>query len=239
MPDTSIPSIETNNLEPSAMVGGYEGASRVSKELMFWTPTSQSADGDILDDKELLDARVKDSMRNDAYVKNAESTHKDSIVGYQYRLNLEPKYEVLGLTKEWAEAFKKEVESKWALVAESPNNYLDISGVNTFTELIRLAVGIYLTCGEFLATAEWDTSKGRPFSTAIKVIDTDRLSNPINRALLQGINIKGGVEKTETGKPIAYWIRSSHPTEQRIGKLNTWDRVLAKKPWGRQQVIHI
>ena len=69
-----------------AFGGAYDGAARFDKQLAGWTPPLNSADLDILPDKELLDARTRDSMRNDAYIQGGATIHKDGIVGSLYFL---------------------------------------------------------------------------------------------------------------------------------------------------------
>jgi hypothetical protein len=69
-----------------------------------------------------------------------------------------PNWRALGLDEQWAEEFQTEVESKFGLLATSPDNWLDAARRNDFTEMIRLAVGVYVATGEVLAT--WKTSKG-------------------------------------------------------------------------------
>ena len=87
-------------------LGAYEGASKTSRELMTWAPPLRSADMDILPDKTLSDVRVRDTLRNDAYVQNAVNLQKDSIVGEMFLLNSKPNYKVLGLDETWAEEFR-------------------------------------------------------------------------------------------------------------------------------------
>lgn len=226
----------------SAMVGGaYEGADRFSRETALWNPSHGSADSDILPDKEEIDARVRDLQRNDAYAKSGASIHKDNIVGAMFVLNSKPEFSVLGLDEKWAEEFQQEVESKFTLSAESPSNWLDASGINTFTGLVRMAVGMDLLAGEVLATAEWiDDDPLRPFGTAIQMVDPDRLSNPPN--VIDSRETRAGVKRNYRGAPIGYHIRRRHPSDFLSGwniERDEWKYVEARKPWGRQQVIHI
>lgn len=226
-----------------AMGGAYEGASRFDRSLALWSPALQSADMDVLPEKDITDARVRDMLRNDAYVQGGQALHRDTIVGSFFMLNAKPELITLGgqnkaMDETWAEEFQAEVEAKFTLWAESPNNWVDASRMNTLTGLVRLAVGIYVASGETLATAEWVRQIGRPFMTAIQMVDTDRLSNPYD-ALEPGSRIKGGIETDAYGAPVAYHIRTGHPTDPRDFTKYEWKRVAIRKPWGRLQVIHI
>ncbi len=218
--------------------GGYEGASRMSRELASWNPPIQSPDQQINDDKQLLDARARDVVANDGYMAGAIDIHKDSIVGGQYMLNSKPNWRALGQTPEWAEEFQLEVEAKFTLWAESLSNYPDAAAMNSFTGLVRLAVATFALTGEVLATVEYLREPGRPYKTAIQMIDLDRLSNPNGSADTQFL--RRGVVRNNYGAAEAYWIQTTHPGTYYAGQNSfLWKRVEAKKPWGRAQVIHI
>lgn len=223
----------------AGMGGAFEGADRVSRELARWRPPITSADGAVSErDKLMLDGRATDMLRNDGMVQGALYTHQDSIVGAQYRLNAKPSYYVLGLDATWADEFSKEVEAKFRLFAESDACWLDASRKNTFTSLVRLAVCCAFYGGEVLASAEWLRAKGRPFNTAIQMIDADRLSNPNGRSDSRFLN--KGIEKGRMGEPLFAHIRSRHPGDRfSDGDTYSWKRVPFYTKWGRVQMIHI
>lgn len=229
--------------EPAAFVGGvHEAAARFDRQIARWTPPLQSANMDILPDKLVVDARTRDLGRNDAYVRGAAQTHKDSIVGAFYMLNSKPAWKVLGRDQEWAEAFQQEVEEKFTLWAESPQKWVDAARENDFTSMIRLLVGVYVFTGEVLATVEWPKQKDREFNTAIQLIDSDRLSTPPSQ--MHRKNIIGGIKRDTYGAAMSYYIRTTHPADWRWGTggeagIPNWKEVPTKKPWGRLQVIYL
>lgn len=216
----------------------YDGASMSSHELGMWSSPLLSADGEILPDKGLADTRVRDVMRNDAYVRNGVSIQQDSIVGEMFLLNSKPDFNVLGLDDVWAEEFQEEVEAKFTLWAESGANHVDASRMNTLTGLVRLVVGIHAQAGESLASVEWLTGGNRPFNTALQLIDIDRLSNPYGE--MDTKYLRGGVHRDRYGAPVGYHIRVGHPTDNSLsGEQYRWKYVKAQKSWGRQQIIHM
>lgn len=223
-----------------AFGGAYDGAARFDQQLAGWTPPLNSADLDMLPDKELLDGRSRESFRNDAYLQGGATLHKDGIVGALYFLNSKPDYETLGLTADWSEEFQKEVESKFTLWAESPRKWVDAARQNTFTSMIRLGVGVYSFGGEMLATVEWLRDRGREFNTAIQMVDTDRLATPPERQW--DANVRGGIRMNQFGAHLSYFIRLRHQNDLgmwRAGDSYRFKEVPAEKPWGRQQVIYI
>lgn len=234
-PNISI--IHNDKPEVSALGGGLEGAERFDRETASWTPSMRSPDQIINHAKPLADARGRDMVQNDGYMSGGATLHKDNIVGHQYRLNAKPNWRVLGATAEWAEEFQIVTESRFATVAESEECYFDASRKNTFTGLIRMGIGGFVITGEVLATAEWIKEPRRPFKTALQLISPDRLSNP--NGIADDKNIRRGIRRDSYGKPIAYCIRSSHPSETYDFNIFNWKEVPAEKPWGRKQVIHI
>lgn len=241
LPDAVLPA----GAVAAASAGGvaYNG-SNVTEKLGMWRPPMRSADADLIPEKNVLDARVRDTMRNDAYVAGAANVHKDSIVGSIFLLNAKPDSRVLfGRADDaWEAEFQEEVEAKFTLWAESPQNWVDASRHNSLTELVRLAVHVDVACGEVLATAEWMNRAGRPFRTAIQMVDTDRLCDPTTIDFDK--RVRGGIEQDEFGAPIAYYIRRTHPADLRLRAadwtdMDKWDRIPARKPWGRQMVLHL
>lgn len=103
--------------------------------------------------------------------------------------------------------------------------------------MLRLAIATHLMKGEVLATVEWVRQDGRPFNTAIQLVDPSRLSNPDMQ--MDTATLRAGVEiDPNWGQPVAYWIREGYAQDLYNNDYH-WKRVPATKPWGRKQVIHI
>lgn len=219
------------------MGGGFEGASKINRELALWDTCLRSADSEILFEKDTLDSRSLDLQRNDGYIHGAIQGHKDSIVGGFYRVNCNPNYQYLGLDEAWAEEFQQKVESDFCMVAESTDNWLDASRKLSFSDMIRLAVGMGMMAGENLATAEWLRGSGRPFNTAIQMIDPVRLDNPVGSMPQDGW--RKGVKINQFGEPIRYAIRKAFKNDLlEINGASDFRIIPARKPWGRKLVLH-
>jgi len=228
---------EVSPVRQLAIGGGLEGAERNSRELFSWNPLVISPDQQLHPVKERADARARDSVQNDGYALGALNTHRDSIVGAQYRLNAQPDHEVLGFDESWAEEFQRVVEGRFNLLADSNECWFDASRTLDFTGLVRLAVSGHVLTGEVLGTVEWLRSNARPFSTAVQMVSPSRLSNP--DLLADDRYLRRGKVVNDYGEAIAYWIRSAHPSEFYDLRVNSWRRIDVRKPWGRLQVIHI
>lgn len=223
------------------MVGSpYEGADRLAGRLAAWDAIISPANAEIIPGKMTMDARGRDMARNDGGVAGAITLTKDTVAGQQYLLNAKPETRVLfGKDDEvWESDFQEEVETKFALVAESPSNWLDASRRNTLTGLVRMALGSFMLGGEVLSSAEWSADDGRPARSSILMLDPDRLCNPNWQEATP--NIVGGVERDRKGAPIAYHILDRHPGDWAQPGSHTWRRVMARKPnWGRPNILHI
>lgn len=215
----------------------YEGADRMNLELARWNPPLLSADAEILDSKDTLDARGREVARNDPLISNAVEMYKDGVVGTKFVLNSKPDGRFLGWDDQTVEEVQEEIESLFEVYAHSSRCHLDASRKMDLTDIIRMGTGSYITTGEFLATFEW--MPDRPFSTVVQVIDPDRLSNP--DFAMDTYGLRRGVERDGCGQPIAYHIRTSHPSDfwQGGDGLGRWKRVAAHKPWGRPMVLHV
>jgi lambda family phage portal protein len=229
--------------DTQAMVGGaYEGADRFSRELALWDPSAGSADDDILPDKDMLDSRSRDLMRNDAYARSGLEGRKDSIVGDMFALNSEPSVPVLkaqnkAMDEVWSEEFQIEVESLFTIWAESPRNWIDAARHLNFTEMVRLVVGLEMMTGEVLTSVEWINTADRPFKTAFQMIDTDRLRNPPMIGTRK--YLRGGVQKNFRGEALGYHVRNHHPQDMFAQRADDFRYVRKYKESGRPQMIHI
>ncbi|TIW04417.1 MAG: phage portal protein, partial [Mesorhizobium sp.] len=219
----------------------YEGASTLNRELAMWQPASRSADNDILPQKRMSDARVRDTLRNDAYVRAGSVIHQDNIVGGAFTLNAKPMTKlVMGKDDAtWEGDFQEEVEAKFTLWAESTDNWPDAARRMSLTQMVRQAVGQYVATGEVLAVAEWAREDAflRPFNTAVRMIDLDRLSTPLDK--MTDRTVIGGVQVDGRHIPQGYYIRKAHPTDYMSLENYQWEYVPRTKPWGRVQAIHM
>lgn len=239
---TTATEIEVVDFGPTPMKavgGGLEGAERTSRETFNWQPAVIHPDLQINPAKEMADARSRDSVQNDGYAMGAVQTHRDSIVGSQYLLNAQPNIDILGADDAWAEEFQTQVEARFNLMAESEECWFDASRTNTFTGLVRLAVGGFMFTGEVLGTAEWIRDGMRPFRTAIQMVSPSRLCNPDMR--WDDKFLRRGVQRDMYGRAVGYWFKLSHPGSffMTPEDENRWVYVPATKPWGRKQVLHI
>ena len=216
----------------------YAAADGYSQELSSWFPAIGSADSDYLWDRDTIVARTRDIVRNSGWASGATSRYLDNIIGSGWRLSSKPDYKALGQTPEWAAEWAEDVEGRWRLYAEDPDNWNDAARQDTVNGQLGLAFRHQLVDGEALAGALWDENKpfGR-YATTIQIVDPDRLSNPYGR--FDDPSLRAGVEINENGAPVAYHIRRAHPCDSLWRRDNwSWERVARETAWGRRQIIH-
>jgi lambda family phage portal protein len=227
--------------QAGAMFGGYEGANRLDQTLALWQPPRLTADESIIPDKINAESRVLDLFRNDAYIASGGELYRDSVVGARFRLNLAPRWKMLGLSEAWAEEFAEEVEERWEIYAESEECFADAARRLTFTGMVRLAVLTYLHHQEVLASVEWLKGRGRTSRTAFLLIDPERLANPMNQSdwIVKDEFIRGGIRRRRNGEPLSYFIHDENPLGALLNGRWGYREVQARKPWGRRQMIYI
>lgn len=236
--ETPIVTLTTFDPAKLNMGGGYEGAQRNSRETARWSPAMQSPDNAINSVKELADARAEDMVQNDGYANGGATLHKDNIVGSQYRLNAKPNWVALGVDEAWAEEFQMVVESRFNTFGNSIECWFDAQRKMTFTDIIRMGVGMFYTSGEVLSSAEWVKEDARrPFKTAIQMISPYRLSNPNGES--DNKYLRRGIRRDKRGRAVKYCIRAAHPYDTFDLEKYVWNEIDAEKPWGRKQIIHI
>lgn len=232
---------EVMPLREKALGGGIEGAQRNTRELATWNAPMGPADLLVNPIKDVADARSRDVVMNDGYMLGAINSHRDSIVGNQYRLNANPNYLVLGADEKWAEEFQQVAEARFNLVSDSNRNWLHAGGTLNLTGIIRMAIAQFMLTGEVLGTGEYKRESDRPCRTAFQFVSPDRLCNPDMQ--MDNKFLRRGIKLDVWGAPVSAYIRTNHPYDymglDSIGALFNWKEIPFRLPWGRLQVLHI
>lgn len=216
----------------------YLAASLDHPDMRRWQPLVQSADADLLPERQTMAARSRDLTRNSGVAEGALQTVTDNVIGVGLRLVSTPDYRLLGKSKEWAEEWSTGVESLWRTWSEAMDcdagRSLDFTGLT-----IQVFRSGWLN-GEGLALPLWLPRPGVRFNLRLQVIEPERLSNPMGRT--NGPRLREGIAIDEYGAPQGYHIRRAHPGERGMASaadLLTWEYVPAFTDWGRRRVIHV
>jgi lambda family phage portal protein len=220
----------------------FRGADPLSQELGGWTPPLTSPAAELWGQRDPLVARAQDIARNNGFASGIKQTQVDSVIGSRWRLAPRPNWHALGLDFQVAAKWSRDVEAKWRSYADGPGFWVDAARRQRFAGLLRTQFITWFLAGEHCAIMKWRPDRVGPgrarYSTAVQLIDPDRLSNPYGMAemptLRQGVRIDPA-----TGEPLGYHFRDAHPADwPNAFAAVTWTYVPRETPWGRALVIH-
>lgn len=229
------------NTRFTASFGSYDtshqGASKTMPQLKDWVVSSNSADGDLINEINELTSRSRDLDRNDGLASGARITANDNVIGTGLKIAPKPNYRKLKKDSEWASEWAKAVKAEWIDFSES--RFFDADGEMDFHQATQLMFDSAWTDGAGIAIPMWKKRTGTPFRTCFKIIDSDRLCNPDDEP--DSIYLKGGVERNRQGEVVAYHIRNRHPGDDGDMPMDfpKWERIPARHPWGRSRFIHL
>lgn len=225
-------------IRASASETAHFAASRRVRELANWTPGLDSATTELDGERQTIEARAYDLERNHGVAAGAIQTRVDNIVGTGLRLSAKPDYIALGRTKEWADAWARNVEARWRAFADVPE--FDAARRLTFGGSCALALRTCSLAGDAFALALW--LPGRPgarYSTALQMIDPARVCTP--DGTVNSAGLFEGIEFNDYGEPVAAHIRRAHPADvYRVpGVKPGWERVPWRLSNGRPRIVHL
>lgn len=224
----------------------YDASSWVDPQTDTWFPYTYSPDYEIDIHRDRMVGRSRDLVRNDGWAAGGIQSILDETIGGHYRLSARPDLRALqfynkGFDVEWAADFREAVEARWRSYADDPYCYCDATQQLTLTQMARLALSHKLVDGEDLIVMDWLPERmgydAAQYATAVRLIDPDRLSNPMD--MVDTLHLRGGVEIDDSGVPVAYHIRRAHQFDW-YGAVESmiWDRVPRRAEYGRTIVIH-
>lgn len=187
----------------------YEAA-RKDRLTKNWRTSNSSADLELDGDADVIRARARDLVRNNAYAKGVLRAVTRNTVGSGIR----PQAKVQKPNGEFNEEFNTRLDALW----EKWQRHADVTGKLSFYEIQQLAMSERWEAGELLIQfVEVKDDPLRPLPFALELIDADRLASEewsvINRYRMTGNEIRRGVEIDQKGRPVAYWIYPYHPND--------------------------
>jgi lambda family phage portal protein len=238
VPASYIAGIRAEAFWPTA----YRSGSYHSQEMAAWRPFSASADAAILPNRDLSIARVRDLVRNDPHAVAGVAKLVDMLIGAGLRSSSKPDMRALGLSPskkkdaKIARELGEAMEAEWRTFANDPLRRCDAQRRLSMNGMFRLLCRTWVINGETTASLGWK-NRGR-YSTCVRAIDPDRLSQPNGAATTA--TMRAGVEFDDDGEPIAYHVRNGHPSDWYDIRPNalTWTRIPRSTSWGRPVFIH-
>jgi len=202
----------------------YEGA-KSDRTNSNWRPANQSADSELLNDANVIRARARDLVRNNAYARGVINALVRNVVG----CGIVPQARIQTSEDKPIERLNDQAEAlfeRWAKVA-------DASGRLTFWDIQRLCYREMLEAGECLVHfTTIDDDRSRPLSLALELIEADRLADDYltmrRVSVANGNELRRGVEVDALGRAVAYWLYPGHPQDLTTGYVTPIRRPAAE-----------
>jgi len=230
---------------------GYSesGASLRKKSMRGWQAWSSSPQADIDMNVDVLRQRSRDLFMGSALGRSAIVTPRSHVIGVGLKLRSRIDAEFLGISREEADKWEKNVERQFNAWAES--KFCDATRLNNFYEMQSLLFMSFLLNGDGWALLKTVEPKPYfPFSLRIHLIEADRVSSPQQYRSIFGTNtiqinpdngnkIINGVEIDDEGAVVAYWISNKYQNDPANPlEIMEWQRIDAfSEATGRPNVL--
>jgi lambda family phage portal protein len=207
----------------------FKSGSRTSRELASWRPKPGSVDDASLNEKEVINGRAQDIVRNNGFAAGAVRTSKDSTVGHRYKLVLLPDHQTLGVDRDVMRVWANGIERRWESYATDPEGLIDAARQKTFVEILRCVDASEFVTGDAFVAREYraDALKNNSnfeYGTCFSVLDPERISNPSEKP--QGKEIRLGCEVDLYGAVDAYHVKyRDRAISGSYSDSNKWQRV--------------
>ncbi|MBB4102388.1 phage portal protein [Allorhizobium borbori] len=224
-------------MSTSAQDSAYRAASQEHVAMKAFRPPRGSADSDLLPEKDTIDARARDMVRNEPLAKSGIGVWLDMAIGTGVTVQPMPDYRALGITKKQADEWASVVKN---LVHEHlDSRFIDASGHGPLLDMMRLIFRTKLIQGEFALLPHYLPDRpGTKFGTCYQIIDPDRICNDKDQP--DTVDLRSGVRIDEYGGAVAYQVRKSHESDGVFGydpKQYEWEEIPAYDEFGRPRFM--
>jgi lambda family phage portal protein len=209
------------------------------RSLKEWTTPFGDADTETLLSLPTLRNRSRDLVRNSPAAIGTIEKLVSGVIGSGLRLQASIDREYLGLSEEAAQEWQEKVQYEFRIWSESKE--CDYMRQMNFVGLQRLAFRAKLISGDCFVLLPYRENKPMPYNLRVQLIEADRVVN--DRDLPDTALIAGGIKRSETGIPIAIFIRTPHPGASLFSHKNItpeWKEVqIYGARTGRRNVLHL
>ena len=185
----------------AAQRGGYEGA-RITNYMDFATRL-EAAHKERMRDLGALRAHSRDLAKNNAYMKSYRDLCVTNIIGpdgIDFENNL---IDLHGKPQDGINDIVEAAHEDWkrAVTADGQSSWFDFEQLVTASLAVDGEAFVHLLRGH------------GAHGLLLELIDPDRIDHNLNTALNNGRRIIMGIEVDEKFKPLAYYVRTAHPTD--------------------------
>lgn len=222
---------------------GNHGASRTLNSMVGWLTDPGNAEDNIDLQGSTLRQRARDLYTGGGLVKSATQTLTTSVIGWGIIPKPKIDGEALGMSEQAVEEAERAIGREWRLWAE--NSMCDAERQQNFYGLQQLAFLSWLMSGDVFALFGMKSNRRTPYTTTIRLLEADRVSNPDSSdsegtETDSGGRIIDGVEIDREGTVVRYYISSRNPNAGNDGRELTWQSIEAYgKDTGCPNILHI
>jgi lambda family phage portal protein len=199
-----------------ARLSSWEAADHGRFRGAKWLISRISSNSALESEWETLAERSEDLYRNDAWAASAINGRVDNVVGRGIRVQSRIQPEDVGLDEDTTEVVRNRLESLWHETNRSINH-------RSKQRQAERCSGIF---GESIEILSDVGAADKPVPLDVQVINPKRCQTPPNR--ISDKRIRMGVEVDASGKPVAYWIRKTDPSDS-VDINEQYDRIPAER----------
>lgn len=186
--------------------GGYYAARR-DRTTHDWNMPQLSADQLLQSDRLMLNARSRQTIRDNPYADSISQAHRRNLGYITPRAAARDAKTGKPLTE-----FNKALDRWWYLWARRAR-FCDVEGRKPFGEMQGLAAEEFCAVGESMAILSY-VRRPEMVGLQVQLIEPEQLAIERDRWALTGNDIRGGIEIDERGAAVAYHIHTGrHPLE--------------------------
>lgn len=190
----------------------YGGARMTNTTLGFGSGGSTSADAELATSLPRLRARSRQMLRDSAYAKRAQAVVVNNVVGSGVGMQAQ----VSTVRGNLNAGINDGIERAWSAWAAADSCHT--GGTLHFHDMERLLLGEVFAAGRVLVRKHYRAFGRGAVPLSLEVIESERLADEmVDVGSLIGVagEVRMGVEVDQFQRPLAYWIRRSHPGDTR------------------------
>jgi len=190
----------------------YAGARMTNTTLGFGSGGNTSADAELALSLERMRSRSRQMVRDSAYAKRAKLVVVNNVIGSGVGMQAQ-----VGTTRDGLNVrVNDRIEAAWRdwCAADACHT----GGAVHFGDLERLAMGEVFEAGEVLIRKHYRAFGSSRVPLGLEIIESERLAGDlVEPGAMAGLTneVRMGVEVDSFQRPLAYWIRRSHPGDVR------------------------
>lgn len=152
--------------------------------------------------------RTRFEVQNNAYLKGMLRSFRNDFIGRMPRVQLMLDALFDGrLERKHIRQIANDVERKWILWAKEIR----------LGRKLRAMLNARVQDGEAFALLRTNRNLPGPIKLDIKLIEADRIADPIDFTLLGNPNVSDGIKYDDCDRPVAYYVYKYHPGDPRNG----------------------